>query len=325
MLYKESFAKLLDMQSNAINRAMYIFGNSIPSKMKIFPEGVTEVLYSEYFSSINKAVKDKRYADYVPETVADENVIRVIKTADLDIWQEIQNARNSIDVQNAKQITEADYRKAGNTILMEVNFELAEQEEMTSVFFLSVYRNVPEWYTNSVRFFSYAKVGAKNKKAGQSELIRMESDILAIPPTVDAVIFGEHCYILDEANFRRIFKYDRVVARIVTRNSDDLKKLQFIENGKSFCDRVLASSRLVKEMAKALNSGRVKRIQSYTPQHICQQINKYDAVKEIIRFTNDYKIIVDEQSCSTVVGILSGRINLDLITDEVNGLVEDEP
>ena len=40
--------------------------------------------------------------------------------------------------------------------------------------------------------------------------------------------------------------------------------------------------------------------------------------------TEDDKIVIDEKSFRTVVGILCGSINLDLITKELNGLIENE-
>ena len=43
-----------------------------------------------------------------------------------------------------------------------------------------------------------------------------------------------------------------------------------------------------------------------------------------ISYTEDDKIVIDEKSFRTVVGILCGSINLDLITKELNGLIENE-
>ena len=43
-----------------------------------------------------------------------------------------------------------------------------------------------------------------------------------------------------------------------------------------------------------------------------------------LSYTEDDKIVIDENSFKTVMGILCGRINLDLITKELNGLMENE-
>ena len=43
-----------------------------------------------------------------------------------------------------------------------------------------------------------------------------------------------------------------------------------------------------------------------------------------ISYTENDKIVIDKKSFEAVMGILCGRINLDLITKELNGMMESE-
>ena len=76
-------------------------------------------------------------------------------------------------------------------------------------------------------------------------------------------------------------------------------------------------------MAKIVLQGRLEKIKQFTPQYIRAQIESRPELS-FISYTEDDKIVIDENSFKTVMGILCGSINLDLITKELNGLIENE-
>ena len=76
-------------------------------------------------------------------------------------------------------------------------------------------------------------------------------------------------------------------------------------------------------MAKVIMQKRLEKIKKFTPKYIREQIESQPELS-FISYTADDKIIIDDRSFKTVVGILCGRINLDLITTESNGLMENE-
>ena len=76
-------------------------------------------------------------------------------------------------------------------------------------------------------------------------------------------------------------------------------------------------------MAKIVLQRRLEKIKRFSPQYIRAQIESRPELS-FISYTEDDKIIINEDSFKTVMGILCGRINLDLITMELNGLMENE-
>ena len=191
---------------------------------------------------------------------------------------------------------------------MDVEFDDSEH-----VYFLTTYRNVAAWYSNNVRF-------TKNPTGKFRE---EKGDILALTPWVDAVISGQRCYIINEQNFNKIFKFDEVIKNQVAASAPEIRSMEFIGDGNAFMSFLEKSTRQKNAMAKVIMQKRLEKIKKFTPKYIREQIESQPELS-FISYTADDKIIIDDRSFKTVVGILCGRINLDLITKELNGLMENE-
>lgn len=304
--YTEDFKKLLGKREVVSNATMFVLKNNSPRSIKVFPKEVSSVLLGKYFETLTVATKENEFVDFIPTSV-ERGTLQVISTEILTLWPTMISARQEIQAVNQKEITIDDYKCDGNTILMDVEFDDDEH-----LYLLTVYRNVASWYSNNVRF---------TKRA--SKFHEEKGDILALTPWVDAVIYGQRCYIINEQNFNKIFKFDEVINNQVTASEPDIRNMDFIGDGDAFMSLLAQSVRQKNAMAKAILQKRLEKIKKFTPKYIREQIESRPELS-FISYTDDDRIIIDKKSFDTVMGILCGRINLDLITKELNGLMENE-
>lgn len=307
MTYTEDFRHIVEKKGEVINANLFVFKNSKPSSMKVFPEEVSSVLLTKYFETLSAIMEENEFVPYIPTSI-ERNTLQVIDAEALTLWPAMKSARNEIKNVDRAEITVDDYNCKGNTILMDIEFDNDEH-----VFFFTTYRNVAAWYSNNIRF-TKRPTGRFHEEKGE---------ILALTPWVDAVISGQRCYIINEKNFNKIFKFDEVVNNQVAASEPEIRGLNFIGDSDTFMRFLGKSVRQKNAMAKIVLQGRLEKIKQFTPQYIRAQIESRPELS-FISYTEDDKIVIDENSFKTVMGILCGRINLDLITKELNGLIENE-
>ncbi len=305
--YTEDFKHILDKKDTVINSNLFILKNSKPQSIKIFPEEVSCVLLEKYFDVLSTITKENEFVPFIPDSI-EKNTLQVINTDILTLWPAMESAKDNLQVIEREEIVVDDYKFDGNTILMDIEFDSGEH-----VFFLTIYRNVAAWYSNSIRF-TKKDTGKFHEESG---------DILALTPLVDAVISGRRCYIINEKNFNKIFKFDEVINKQVEMSEAEIRDMSFINDSDIFIEFLKNSVRQKNSMAKVVLQKRLEKIKRFDPQYIRTQIESQPELS-FISYTEDDKIIIDKKSFKTVVDILCGKINLDLITKELNGLVENE-
>lgn len=306
MSYATDFQSILEKQDNVLNATLFVFKNSNPSAMKVFPKEVSSVLLKRYFNSLAVAVSENEFVAFIPDSV-EKGTLQVIETSHLTLWPGMKQAVTEMGLVDRAEIIVDDYNCIGNTILMDIEFDDGEH-----IFFFTIYRNVAAWYSNNVRF---------TKR--ESKFHEEKGEILALTPWVDAVISGDCCYIINEMNFNKIFKFDQVIKNKVAASEPEIRGMDFIGDGNTFMELLGKSVRQRNAMAKVIMQKRLEKIKAFPPKYIREQIESQPELS-FISYTSDDKIIIDEKSFKTVVDILCGRINLDLITKELNGLMENE-
>lgn len=218
MTYTEDFRHILEKRDEVINANLFVFKNSKPSSMKVFPEEISSVLLTKYFGTLSDIMEENEFVPYIPNSI-ERNTLQVIDTETLTLWPAMKSARNEIQNVDRAEITVDDYNCKGNTILMDIEFDNGEH-----VFFFTTYRNVAAWYSNNVRF-TKRPTGRFHEEKGE---------ILALTPWVDAVISGQRCYIINEKNFNKIFRFDEVVNNQVAASEPEIRELDFIGDGDAF-------------------------------------------------------------------------------------------
>ena len=146
---------------------------------------------------------------------------------------------------------------------------------------------------------------------------------MALTPWVDAVISGDNCYIINETNFNKIFKFDEVIRNQIAASEPEIRGMEFISDGDVFMSLLGKSARHKNAMAKVILQKRLEKVKKFSAKYIREQIESQPELS-FISYTEDDKIIIYEKSFKAVVGILCSSINLDLITKELNGLMENE-
>ena len=218
MTYTEDFKCILAKQDNVVNANLFILRNSNPKKIKVFPEEVSSVLLEKYFETLSVTTDESEFVDFIPDTV-EKNTLQVINTEVLDLWPAMVTAKDRLQNVNRAEITVEDYNCSGNTIMMDIEFDNGEH-----VYFLTVYRNVAAWYRNNI-CFTKKETGKFHQQSG---------NVLALTPWVDAVIFDKKCYIINEVNFNRIFKFDEVIKNQVAANEREIRSMGFIDDSDIF-------------------------------------------------------------------------------------------
>ena len=131
-----------------------------------------------------------------------------------------------------------------------------------------IYRNVAAWYSNNVRF-------TKNPTGKFHE---EKGDILALTPWVDAVISGQRCYIINEQNFNKIFKFDEVIKNQVAASAPEIRGMEFIDDGDAFMEFLGKSTRQKNAMAKVIMQKRLEKIKKYPSKYIREQIESQPVI-----------------------------------------------
>ncbi len=306
MTHTEEFQDLLNREKEINVANIFILKNDNLKKIKVFPNEVSDVLLGEYFNKLRFTTAKKEFVSYIPDIV-DKGTLQVLPVNSIELWNEILKARDSLNVINADDIRVQDYKCEGNTILVDIVFN-----DNSHLYFLTVHKNVNTWFKNSIWF-----------KRTEGKFKQQSSDILALTPYVDAVIYGDKCFIIQEQNFNRIFKYDEVLDNQVENSRDEIGSLNFIGDSEGFMNFLHNANRYKKAMAKVISQRRLEKIKKFSALEIRKKIENQPQL-DFIQFNDDNQIIIDDKSNKAIVDILRGAINIDLITGELNGLESDE-
>ncbi|MBQ8298742.1 MAG: DUF4868 domain-containing protein [Clostridia bacterium] len=299
---------IVSQRQNVTDVKIFLLKNDKPEKMKILPSTIGMEVIDDYFEKIEFQIRDKEVVNYIPDVI-DKETLQVIETSNIAIWNNIIKARNEMPLINVSEITVEDYNTDNNTVLVEITLE----NEDENLYFLICHKKVFAWYRNGITFHK--------KQNGHFE--RGNGEVFVLIPFVDVIIKGNKCYILNENNFNKIFKYDEVITNQVNAKIDEIKSLKFIADSDSFVKMLNNSKNEKKAMAKVLQQKRIEKINGYTPEYIRQQIESQEELN-FIQFNEDNTIQIDKKSFKAIMGILKGKINLDLITRELNGVENNE-
>ena len=307
MSYNEIFSKILSQETKLENATLFILKNSRPNQIKVFPKEISDALVSKYFALLRSRIDEKTFVDFIPDSIEKET-LQVISTDLIPLWSVMKKAKDELSLINRDGITVDDYNCEGNVIIADL-----ETQDMGHVYFLSLYRNVTEWYSNRVRF----------TKASDGKFKEEKGEILALTPYVDVVINDNKCFIINEEGFNKVFKFDEVINRQVEMHRDEIAALTFISDSDSFLTLLMKSKRNKKSMAKIILQKRLDKIKKYQPKYIREQIEGQEKLA-FITFNDDDQVIIDNKSSTAIIDILRGAINIDLITKELNGIEEYE-
>lgn len=302
----EQFISLLNRESEIRTANIFILKNDKPKKIKIFPEEVNDILLKQYFEKLRISIKNKEFVGYLPD-ITNKGTLQVLPVTDIDLWTDILGARNNLRQINLKEITVKDYKCEGNTILVDIEFQ-----DNDHAYLLTIYKNIAAWFRNSTWL-----------KRDNGKFHRETSELLALTPYVDAVIYKNNCFIINENNFIRIFKFDEVIDKLVDDHKDEIASLNFISDIDEMMEILHKEKRYKKAMAKVIMQNRIDKIKKFSNSEIRRKIQAHPQLY-FIDFDEYDKVIINKDSCKAIVDILRGVINLDLITGELNGVEENE-
>ena len=121
MSYAEDFQHILEKRGKVKNATLYVFKNTKPGAMKVFPEEVSTVLLDKYFETLTVAVRENEFVTFIPDSV-EKGTLQVIETSHLTLWPGMAQAVSEMSLVDRAEITVDDYDCDGNTILMDIEF-----------------------------------------------------------------------------------------------------------------------------------------------------------------------------------------------------------
>ena len=302
-MYTEAFNSLIKRSSEIESSTVFLLRKDNTKKIKVFPDEIKEIVLQKYFSALESITEGKEFVDFIPDEIQKET-LQVIPTEVIPLWEKIKDSKDNLRAVHTEDIVVNDYDCDGNVILVEILLNTNEY-----IYFLTTYSNVSAWYSNNVRF-------TKNPRG---KFIEEEGKILALTPYVDVVIHGNRCYIINERNFNKIFKFDKVIENHVLENESEIKAMEFISDGDEFMKLLCDSKQAKGSMSKIITQNRLQKMRRFHPTYIKEQIVAHPELSNV-QFDNEDKIIIDKDSFKVVMKILRGTINLDLITKELNGV-----
>lgn len=303
MDYTNEFNGLLQCQSHVTSGKMFILKNDKPKTIKVFPNSISKILINQYFDKLKLTTQGRTFVPFIPDEIQ-KSTFQVLSTSLIDLWNPMLEARNTIDLINTPGIEVSDYNCDGNTILSDLQLDNNEH-----IYFLTIYRSVAAWFRNNVLL----------SKKENGEFHEIKGNALMLTPYVDAVIYRDRCYIINELNFNRIFKYDEVIKNQVEEHETEIMSMEFINDANGFMQYIHNSTNAMKAMAKVFLQKRLDKIKKFSSDFIRQKIESQPLL-DFIKFDSNNKIIIDDKSSKAVIDILRGVINIDLITGDLNGV-----
>ncbi|MCL1945314.1 MAG: DUF4868 domain-containing protein [Firmicutes bacterium] len=136
----------------------------------------------------------------------------------------------------------------------------------------------------------------------------------------DVLILDNFCYIFNENNFEYIFDFRQKTQEKIEKHKEKIHKWAFIDKAESFYEICLKDKNLSKRLIKALgNEKGIKWFLETQPEDIKEKFMKEEQLKDKIQFDCDNKIIVNKPSVSIVLKILTFKISVDFLTEELVG------
>ena len=178
------FNSLLQCQNHVVDGKIFILKNDKPKNIKVFPNSISDTLINLYFDKLKFTTDGKTFVSFIPDEIQ-KSTFQVLPTSSIGMWNPMLEARNAMDLINTQGIEVSDYNCDGNTILVDLQLDNNEH-----IYFLTIYKSVAAWFRNSVWY----------SKKEDGEFHQVRGNALMLTPYVDAVIYRDRCYIINELN-----------------------------------------------------------------------------------------------------------------------------
>lgn len=328
MYYKKILQEILKGMETAVSSGVscnhYIFRNTKPIDMKPFPTPVTDMILGKYTGYLKEFLEGNfSVGDFLLNPAADG--VKVLRAEKIPLWGKIRADLEALSVDGMNPIKIDAYNGSGNAIMMVIPVE--QKEEKKEIHILSYHRNVASMLAGKIVFAKTQGFPFMRKIMGGfdfPDITSITGDILVLSPQVDAIIYDGHCFVFNVGNFCRIFKYEDIVNQELTASEGTIKGLRFISDGEEFWKLIHGKISLKREMLKAVENGRLTRFKETAPSTILGKIKDYSTQLPNIEFDENGNIKITDKSCRDIVGIISDRIHIDLIFNELNGVEMDE-
>ncbi len=278
--------------------------NDSPKKSSIVPMDDISATVSSYVSSLIEEGSNFTFDDHGDNTV-DSLDGKTIDVSELKIWELIKESTTSIGVTNSAKIVSSDFNCDGNVLVVKIKLKSKE-----NVYLLTYHRNIATWFTNGKMFL----------KNIQGKFVEMKGDILTINGHFGAVVYKEKCYVFDEYNFNKVFKYDEKQRESIILNKANIHNLSCLSDGTDFYTRILESKQQMGRMAKFIATKRFASISNMTAADVKNSLCKRAELKELLMFDKNNKLIIDDKSFKIIMDVFRGTIVIDIITEETMGI-----
>lgn len=293
------FKDIIDKINMASSYRLYSMKTKTQSKKVYIHDKKTEKLISEKLIQTLQSKADLEILEY--DILEHEKCsIERIDLSQLS-WAEMEDAINNL------QITNNNIKAEPELINKECQVDILELRlENQKIYLLMKHANLSAAFKNRI-IINNRKLLNVNKMVVFSEY-------------VDAIILGEYCYILNERNFNIIFKFREKINKEIENNKDDFLGLEFLDNSDLFFDICNKNLRTKNALMKIINTNAIEYLKRAKNIEIKSKLEKYNELKGVMEFEpNSYKLIVNKDSAIALLKILTNKIGVNILTDDIFG------
>lgn len=205
-------------------------------------------------------------------------------------------------ISNNKILNKSNFSDNYNIIL--ISFSIVPDDDIKTIWLAAQYRKVDTWYKRSIRF------------GFTTNTIKEQSDdVFILNGTVDAVIFNDDIFVLQETSFEKIFNYFEKSKQIVVSKKDEITNWSFIDRPSDFYDSANSTKGTITKLARALEKSSVD-FSKLSPSVVKKTLSKYDEFKSLT-YDKDNKIIFKKENRDLIIGILWAAYTRSLFSDDL--------
>lgn len=264
------------------------------------PNGLDEDVKSKYTNNLSNFVAGKTVGDY---DFVHKDKTRVPKIAidSVEVWNHVLSSINH-SVANGVLLKRSNFSDDYKMIVIDCTY--VEGETITHFYLIAKYMKPDTWYKKGLKFGFTADT-----------IVEKKSDIIVLNGCLDAVIFGDDLFVLQERNFEELFNYYEAAKTLVSSNKDSIESWPFMANADIFFTKATSGKTRMLKLANAFKNAKTDWT-AIQPQALKSQLQS-DERFSAIEFSADDKIICTTENIDLLIDIVREVYSKQLVTNKI--------
>lgn len=264
------------------------------------PNGLDNEIKTKYSGNLSNFVSGKTIGDY-DFVHKDKNQIPKIPLESVEVWSHVLSSVNEAISKGAllkKSNFSDDYK------MLVIDCVYTENGEISHFYLIAKYMKPDTWYKKGLKFGFTADA-----------IIEKKSDIIVLNGCLDAVIFEDDLFVLQERNFEELFNYYEAAKSLVDNHKEDIESWPFMANADIFYTKATSGKIRTLKLANAFKNVRTDWA-SISPQALKTQLQS-DERFSAIEFDAEDRIICTTENVELITDIIREVYSKQLVTNEI--------